>query len=430
MKVRNSPVSTFVLQLLKAFLSALTIVIVSRWLGATGRGEISLMLFYASIVMIVNEYVGGSSMANLIAAGKNSTNQNNGIFPTAFIWSVLVSVVAYFVFSSLLTEEMALILSIFCFWTAQLTLHYNVYQGIANVRQRNYVQLLQEAIKLILLLILWYFLLGSNGKSVVVPEASWVLVIFMTAAFLTWIVSYMKLHPYLRITDFKSKIPIRADLFKDGFWSQNGQLIQFLNYRLMLLFIEKELGIAETGIYSNALLMADTIWIFGNSFGTIAHMRILQSENPKFKADITLRYAFLSLLGTAIACLLVVFLPNSIFVLIFGADFVQLKTIFIYLIPAVLALGASTLFSHYLHAVNKFKWLLMANFSGLIIQVCLAAVLIPPYGLMGACIAADAGFIAILLAVWFMFVKSGNSASLKGVFRLKSLWRILQRISS
>jgi O-antigen/teichoic acid export membrane protein len=135
-----------------------------------------------------------------------------------------------------------------------------------------------------------------------------------------------------------------------------------LNYRLSLLVIASFLGNAEVGVYANALLIAESIWIFGNSFGAIAHMRILQSQNAVFQADITLRYAVVAAAGTALACGVVWLLPTALYTAVFGPEFADLRDTAIWMFPTILALGCSTLFSHYLHALNRFKFLYLKRF--------------------------------------------------------------------
>jgi O-antigen/teichoic acid export membrane protein len=223
------------------------------------------------------------------------------------------------------------------------------------------------------------------------------------------------------------KTAVPKGFFSDGFWAQNGQLVQFLNYRLSLLVIASFLGNAEVGVYANALLIAESIWIFGNSFGAIAHMRILQSQNAVFQADITLRYAVVAAAGTALACGVVWLLPTALYTAVFGPEFADLRDTAIWMFPAILALGCSTLFSHYLHAINKFKFLLIANTAGLLLQTGLSFWLIPNYGLKGAAMAANAGFILILVCVFVAFKKANPQATLRGKLNpldmLHTLWK-------
>lgn len=424
---KNSPIKTFVLQLAKAFFAAVTVILISRWMGAEVRGELGLLLFYVNIIMVLNEYIGGSSLANLAAKYRLSR-----LLPYAWGWTVLTllfsSVILYFWLRNIETVFYTLLIA---FPLAFLSVQYNLFHGRAEVYRRNIFQLMVEILKLIFIVAIAFsqiYLFTDNLDSIngilsiksisLVYSLSSFLVLIVASAWLVkkWKNSHEKI--YLQ------KPP--AELWKLGFWSQNGQLIQFLNYRFSLVLLAHFLGTtAPAGIYSNALLIADSIWIFGNSFGTIAHMRILQTENSTFQADITLRYTVISIAGTLTAVLMAIIIPQSIYVGIFGADFTELKQTVIWLVPAIIALSASTVFSHYLHALNQFKALLIANLAGLMIQTSLAFWLIPQWGLKGACMAANAGFILILIIVFFLFRKQNPGARVHGVFRLKALWRML-----
>lgn len=429
---KNSPIKTFVFQLIKAGIGTLTIVLLSRWMGAEGRGVLGLLLFYVNLIMVLNEYVGGSSLANLTARYPLSR-----ILPAAWIWACISLVVGgtvlYLVSGNSLTVMRTLIMAV---PLAFLTIQYNVYQGQALVYRRNLFQLLVEVIKLILVVYFAILAFSLNVKSdlfifdtaaVLTPNE--VSVIYgLASAFvllisiLLWLPKLINKWPHLSL----QKPPM--EIFKVGFWAQNGQLVQFLNYRLSIVLITELMGdAAPAGVYSNALLIADTVWILGNSFGVIAHMRILQSKNKRFQAEITLRYAVISVAGTAIALFAILLVPQSFFVAIFGLDFVQLKSTTIWLFPAILALGASTLFSHYLHAVDQFKSLLVANLVGLIVQTTTGILLIPSMGLLGACIAANLGFLVILVVVYSMFKKQNREARIHGAFRLKAIARLLFR---
>lgn len=413
----NSPVKTFAIQLLRAVISALIVVFTSRLLGSSGRGFLSLMLFEVNLVMIANEYVGGSSMANLVPS--KGVRQ---LYPTTFLWSLLVLLLyAAWRFLAESGAETSTLLLLYAFSLAQLTIHYSFYQGLGWIHKRNMLQLLLESSKLLALLGLWWI---SPAGSL---QPNDVLAVFLACTFLAFLASEWMLRKEIRGIRPKEKIPVAKSLFQMGFWAQSGQLVQFLNYRLALMILDHFTGLSATGVYSNALLIADTIWIFGNSFGTIAHSRIIRSQNKKFRADLVMRYTAISVAGTGIACLLLLLMPQVVFTTIFGADFSSLKHTAIWLIPAILSLGGSTIFSHYLHAANRFRVLLLANACGLLVQVVVAMLLVPVYGLKGACIGADAGFFAILLMVWSLFRKDNPHVKIHGAFRLHALWKVLVR---
>ena len=162
------------------------------------------------------------------------------------------------------------------------------------------------------------------------------------------------------------------EMFSSGFLSQIGHILLFLLYRLPLWWIAAEFGNAEAGVLANALLMADTIWIFGNSFGTILHSRMLRwgARKSKFGKLLGL-YVLVSGLGTLVAILMALLLPPSLYVWVFGSTFFGLKETFALISPAVLFLGLSAPIGHYLHAQNRFKELILSyGLSVLVLFLC------------------------------------------------------------
>lgn len=414
------------MQLLRAGLAALTVILISRWLGAEGRGELSIILFFVQILMIVNEYVGGSSLANMLV--RHPAGQ---LLPFSHLWALAVVVVGSFVFSIFYTPEHTIFIAALALPLAFLSIAWNIFQGLAMVYQRNVLQMILEGVKLVLLVVAAW-LAGVLGEQLVplrveISEFNTRSIIWIYSVASTFVLVFAWVLLKNRIKRGELKFLPPNELISSGFWSQNGHLVQFLNYRLSLILLASITGTNEAaGVYSNVLLIADTIWIFGNSFGTIAHMRLLQSKNQRFRADITLRYAVISTAGTAAAVLLSVLIPSTLFTAVFGADFIELRSTLLWISPAILALGASTLFSHYLHAVNRFRVLLLSNLAGLALQVVLALMLIPQMGLKGAALAADAGFLLILIIVFLLFRKENPDASLHGRFRLKALLKVLR----
>lgn len=429
---KNSPGITFMLQLGKAALAAGTVIFMSRWMGAEGRGEIGLLLFYVNLFMVVNEYVGGSSLANYSARFSLES-----VVPASLLWA-LITLVGGSLMLQLWLQDITVVMQVVLMAAPLmfLTIIYNIYHGKARVFRRNVLGIANELFRLLLIVALAYlFIIENTQRQDLTLWATQELLNTGRVALANGLAAFLVLCIALVLSAksiaaflmYYKKTPAPKGFFSDGFWAQNGQLVQFLNYRLSLLIIASFLGNAEVGVYANALLIAESIWIFGNSFGAIAHMRILQSQNAGFQADITLRYAVVAAAGTALACGVVWLLPTSLYTAVFGPEFADLRDTAIWMFPAILALGCSTLFSHYLHAVNRFKFLLLANTAGLLVQTGLSFWLIPQYGLQGAAIAADAGFVLIFICVYVAFKRANPEASLHGKLKpldmLHTLWK-------
>jgi O-antigen/teichoic acid export membrane protein len=327
----NHPIRTFLYQLIKAILASFSVILLSRWMGASGRGEIGLWLFYVNLIMILNEYVGGSSLANLAAK-----LYLRNLLPIAWLWAFIccilggISLYLWLGDFKLLTYVLAM-----SFPLSFLTIHYNIYQGRAMVNRRNLLQVLLEFLKLIFVIALGVNMVkfGPDGTGIKILDtaeilkASDVSMVYAIATVIVLAITIVFWLPKIALSlpEYKFEMP-SINLLTYGFWAQNGQLVQFLNYRLSLVWLTMLLGnTVAAGIYSNALVIADTIWIFANSFAVIAHMRILQTQNQAFRADLTLRYAVIALGGTGLAVLAFVFIPQSWFVAIFGLGFTELK---------------------------------------------------------------------------------------------------------
>jgi O-antigen/teichoic acid export membrane protein len=413
----SSALSTFISQLLRTALAAVFVVLCSRWMGPEGRGELGLILFWAGLLATGNDYVGGSNLANALQRHSMAS-----VFPVSIVWSLVVILMGFVGLSYFITSALAWKVSSLALPLLLLNIQYNVQQGLALVRQRNRLQLLLEVLKLLLLL---SFAFTTLSLSVSVSS---VITSMVIAYAVVLILSTGLLNQEIGLA-LKNRQWPPGELFTHGFWSQNGHLAQFLAYRLSLYTLTFLLGNhSAAGIYANALLIADAIWIFANSFGTIAHVRILRSKNENFKADITLRYAIFALFGTVLACLFMAVLPSGIFVWVFGKGFETLKDTSLLLIPAILAVAASSLFSHYLHAVNRFKALFIANVCGLVLQTAVGFWLIPRWGVYGACIAADAGFILTFFLVYAFFKARNPHARLKGKIRFRLFLKVCMRL--
>lgn len=417
----SSALSTFVSQLLRTALAAVFVVLCSRWMGPEGRGELGLILFWVGLLATASDYVGGSNLANAM-----QRYPMGSLLPTSLLWSMLIVLTGFTLFWYCFSAELAWKITIIALPSLLLNIQYNMQQGLAMVRQRNRLQLGLEMIKLLLLFL---FAAMTHREDFEIPRLN---NIYLADVIVTLGMAYGiillfgtgLLYQEIGASLKNRQIPPRS-LFFDGFWSQNGHLAQFLAYRLSLYSLTYLLGNhSAAGIYANALLIADAIWIFANSFGTIAHVRILRSKNGNFKADITLRYAVFAVFGTVAACLILAVLPSSVFVWVFGDGFETLKDTTLLLIPAILAVAASSLFSHYLHAVNRFKALFVANLAGLLLQTAVAFWLIPQWELYGACVAADAGFILTLLIVYLFFKSQNPHARLKGRIRFRLILKV------
>ena len=437
----GGPVRTFGWQLLKAIIAAVVVVMYSRGMGAYGRGALSVLLLYLQLTLMVSELVAGGALANLLT--KYSLRR---ILPTAWSFLVLVLCVAYLIgwfvwllpnpgdYPIGLDHPKVITLNLLFFqglFLGGLNIQYNLYQSQGWVNQRNRLQVSMEVLKLLGLLLCFEAIYGFIFPKITATEISeslqsaellkegqtlhylhgfneiailWVLVYASGAVWLYSLWQSRSLFSRnsirtlgsngedgditqsdLKSSLFWSSIQPPKEMFNSGFLSQLGHILLFLLYRLPLWWMAAQYGNSEAGLLANALLIADTIWIFGNSYGTILHSRMLVSagmlsenrnnhkssisaQQRKFNKLLS-RYVVISTLGTTLAVLFALIVPNDLYVFVFGDTFSGLKETFFFISPAVIFLGMSAPIGHFLHAQNRFKELIVSYGAAVVVLV-------------------------------------------------------------
>lgn len=440
----GGPVRTFGWQLVKAVIAALVVVIYSRGMGAYGRGALSVLLLYLQLTLMVSEVVAGGALANLLT--KYSVRR---ILPTAWVFLLLVLCIAYLIgwfvwvipnagkYPICLDHPKVITLNLLFFqglFLGGLNIQYNLYQAQGWVNQRNRLQVSMEVLKLLGLLLcfeaMYGFIIPKNAAielsvSMHIAERLMdgqtlhylhgfnemaILWILVYASGLVWVYSLWQSRSLFKggamqsiqsspqemgqsrhgsnNGSFWSSIQPPKEMFNIGFLSQLGHILLFLLYRLPLWWMAAQFGNSEAGLLANALLIADTIWIFGNSYGTILHSRMLvssgslsgdrnngdesalASQQRKFQKLLS-RYVVISSSGTLLAVLAAMLVPNALYIFVFGETFLGLKETLFMISPAVIFLGISAPIGHYLHAQNRFKGLIVSYGSAVVVLVVL-----------------------------------------------------------
>jgi O-antigen/teichoic acid export membrane protein len=358
---KDSPLKSYALQFFKAALSFLAVVIYSRMLGAEGRGVLSLLLLYLQIVLMVNEVVTGSVMANwFVKYG----------FREVFFLLLKITVLVLF------TATIAAILIWPTWWREivglaiiGLSLSWqnivgNFYQSVGRVVYRNVLALVYEGLK-VLLLCLFFVGCWMGVKGI---EFNVRLILFgLAAAGFLWslFAVFKMIQSGVFVAKSAKNIPKIGGLIGEGFMAQLGHVMLFFIYKLPLVLAAMYSGNALTGVFANALLIADVFWLFGNSFGMVIHSKALLDNRIFVQNKWVYRYMGYSAAGTSLMLIGFALLPNVLFTGVFGADFIDLKGYVLGLFPGILCLAISAPLGHLLHARNDFFALFKNHFLAL-----------------------------------------------------------------
>jgi O-antigen/teichoic acid export membrane protein len=215
------------------------------------------------------------------------------------------------------------------------------------------------------------------------------------ALLLSVVFSFVLLRDKLQADE--EKFTFEPQVLRQGVWVQSGHAVQFLNYRINFFIVVFLLDEAALGVYNNVVIIAESVWILGHSMGQMQHMKILNTPDEKAHIILTNKFMKINFAGTLVLMSALLLLPGHFWAWLFSDDFNDMGKLFIYLAPGILCFSISNIINHFLHARNRFRDILLSNVNGLVAGLLLSLVLIPDYGLKGACISWSCGLLTSML---------------------------------
>lgn len=395
---RKAIPDTIFTRVLSAFCKMGIVVITARYFGAEGRGYIGILAYAMTFLMLVSEFVGGSSLITLVPQ-----NKLKNLLVPSYLWAFLVCVSGYFLLYLFPEVPEGLYKHIFflSILLAFTTINYSLLIGKQRLKWQNWSALSIVATHLVFLTIVVVLL---HKQSII----QYVYGLYLGEA-IGFLLSLWYLYKNFK-HEFSGKLEWGVEIYKLGFLSQLGHLVQFFNYRLSYVFILEYLSQAALGIYSTAFVLPETIWIFGNSIGSVLHMKVVNKQKGERMRSLVWKYTRYSLGITTLLVFVILFIPKSFWAWFLGEEFIGIKDVFVWLIPGILALSLSTCISHYFHAIKKFKVLIYSNSLGLLTKVLVLFFYASDLSLNKVAIASSVGLltITIFLFVYYINYKEEN----------------------
>ena len=179
-------------------------------------------------------------------------------------------------------------------------------------------------------------------------------------------------------------------------------IINFLNLRVDVWFVQYYQGLEQLGYYSVATKFAELGIIFTSSIGTVMLPNI--AENPEnkglFKLLSKVNATFFILLSLFVFCF-----SQYIVVTLYGVQFEEAVAPLRVLQIGVFFISMRIFFSMFNSAMNWLTLNIITSLIGLVFTIGLGLILIPKYGIMGASIASVISYFASFLYVYIVVAK-------------------------
>lgn len=389
---------TFASKFVLALLNFGTIIISTRLLGASGRGEISFFVTNMVLILLFTNIVGGGSIVNLTPK-YNFFKVLMPVYFWAFVLSVLVCLL-FLYFNQLKTSDFYFLFfaTLFNSWKSSNLM---VLLGKEKLKAFNWLALL-HSVFLIFLFLLFYY----PFQVISVESFYWGVVL---ANLIIWLWSggilFMQGERFTIEIDRK----LLRQLISLGWVAQLSNIIQFINYRISYYYLmnSPSNGSTELGKYSIAVSVAESVWIIGQSIGTVQFSRLSNIENSFERKKISLRLFKLNFILNFIAILVLICIPSSLYTWVFGSTgFSLVSTYILWMAIGIFALGVSLSFSSYFGGKGEYSIAVYATSWGVFFTFIICHFFIEKAGVVAAAFSASLSYSALCIYFGYRFMKA------------------------
>lgn len=389
--------NTFFSKTLAALFNFLTIILTAQYLGAEGKGITSLIVVNISIIVLVNDIVGGPSFVYLAPREKILR-----LITPAYIWAALSAAITGFILSffSGFPSYLNVHVVFLGFLQSLVSVNITTLSGKERIKEANAAFLLRTGIVLATLFLTFFLLDHIKVMSFVYA--------WYGGTILSFLLSLLYMKPFLTTTSLQGIQRLLRTVFKYGAIIQTGNILQFLNYRVSYYLLSYLIGNVQVGIYSIAIAIAEAVLLIAKSLSYVQYARISNLNNEESAKKLTYLLMPASFWITLIGLVMLGSLPGSLFQWVFGPEFKGINQLLWLLSPGILAMGINTILSHYFSGHGKFYINAIGSGIGFVLTLAACYVLIPIYGTAGAALSASIAYIGIMIFTLTMFKMETN----------------------
>ena len=395
-------INTFGTRITAAVINFLIAVVISQTLGDVGKGTQTLLLTTITFILIFSDIVCGESIVFLTPHYKFKQ-----LFIPSVLWSAIVSAVMGWAirwFYPGLSGDLTLHVAILAFINSISAINTRVLVGKEEINKANYNTLLQPVVSIITLTI-YYVILNRTDIY------GYVMALYLSygSSFLlgVWMLrdEYMSLLHKSEKNDYGK---VLQDLFKYGFLNQTGHFVQFFNLRLSYYLLDIYMDEGRVGIFSNAVSLAESIWIISNSIALVQYARIANTDDRRYAQKLTLDLTKICLTVSAVAVVALSLLPSVVYTFVFGPEFGEMGHAIRILAPGILLYCIFLILGHYYSGIGRYQMNTYASLCGLVATFVMGFTLIPRYDITGAALTSVVSYTINAAFLFFFFIKESD----------------------
>lgn len=398
--IRNI-INTLITKFSSAFLGFATIVLVSRALGTAGKGEQAIVVYNIYVLLLLFTLIGNSTLVYL-ASRRDAGN----LLSVSLSWVAGLSALLFAFF--LLFPRFAFPYILVSIPIAAIAAVGEINQflllGKERIREANLVKLFYPLVCFSVMGIMWLFDRLSGVRDCILSIC---LGYFAALVYGVWLLKGE--YRSIKRLSFKEFFSVFKTLFFLGATKQLGSIAQSLNYRFSFYILGFFCGESLVGIYSNGASLGEAVMLFGSSLALVQYSTLSNSRNALGAKRLTWQMGAVNALFSLLALAVLCFVPEKVYVLLFGAGFEGVRSVVRMLSAGLLLLGISSNFTQYFYSKGNFRISTVASLVGLAVTLVGSLVFVPAYGIRGAALTASASYCTTFLIELFFFLRFSST---------------------
>ena len=397
----NKILNTFGTKIAAALINLLIAVVISQTLGDMGKGTQSLLLTTITFILIFSEIVCGASIIYL--APRHDFSK---LFVPSAIWSTLIAALmgcGILLFYPKIESSLIIHVAVLSLISCLSAFNSRILIGKEEIKKANYNTLLQPVLIIVVLIIYYIVLKRTDIYGYIIG-----LYAAYGGSFLLGVWMLRNEYAQLRLSEPINNKGVLKDLFKYGFLNQTGHFVQFFNLRLSYYLLDYYIDEGRVGVFSNAVSLAEAIWIISNSIALVQYARIANANDRAYAQRLTLNLGKICLAISALAVVVLVLLPSSFYAFVFGPQFSEVASILRWLAPGVLLYCIFLILGHYYSGIGRYQMNTYAALCGLVATFAFGFTLIPRYDVVGAALTSSLSYIVNAIFLLCFFIKESD----------------------
>jgi O-antigen/teichoic acid export membrane protein len=396
LSIKKSISFTFGAQIINTLIAFVSSIIITRILGAGGRGEYAIFTNAIAFAVLFFGFSINSTIPYFINSGKAKAEE---LLTTIIIFSFISSLLV--LGSLILLENVGKL-----YWVLPESITYFQYElvftgiylntllcGVLSTclltfkkfKEVSFYNVSFQVLPLLIYLLVYFKVIPSGNKS---PFAVMVIVtaIISLLSILAIVLLFIKILP---VRPIKKLIPFR--LIKQFIFFSSmayvGNVFQFFSYKLDLWIVNAYDGKTVLGIYSLAAQLSQLLWILPQSLANV-----LYSYASSYKEEEALRVTLVlkkaGFYGSLVLAIAGIILAYFFIPVLYGKEFTPaIRLMFIFLI-GIIPFSIPTILAGFFAARGFFKFSFYVAITVSIATMCTYFIVIPKYGAVGGAVAS------------------------------------------